>query len=131
MILCLPNRCIRISECLQPFKAFSWVFEVREQRCLRKTPMGDEVNSYLLDPLEKVDKKTKGAFKILSWWKTSGCKYYKLIAIAKDIFAIQALVETNCSLKVQNGIGPAIGTVLNFCYKFGFGTTLVPNRAQA
>lgn len=29
--------------------------------------VGDEVDSYLLDPLENVDKETKGAFKILSW----------------------------------------------------------------
>ncbi|KAM2246368.1 hypothetical protein ACFXTI_007190 [Malus domestica] len=64
-----------------------WIDFVEESE---EQVVGDEVDSYLLDPLEKVDKETKGAFKILSWWKTNGCKYPILAAIAKDIFAIQA-----------------------------------------
>lgn len=54
--------------------------------------VGDELDSYLLDSLEKVEIETKGNFKILSWWKINGNKYPILAGIAKDILAIQVSI---------------------------------------
>ena len=52
--------------------------------------VGDEVDSYLLDPLVQITKEESTKhFNILLWWKVNGNKYPILAAIAKDILAIQ------------------------------------------
>lgn len=52
--------------------------------------VSNEVDRYLLDPIEKpqADKK-KEEFQLLLWWKLNGSKYPNLAAVAKDVLAIQ------------------------------------------
>ncbi|KAL6205119.1 hypothetical protein ACLB2K_022383 [Fragaria x ananassa] len=52
--------------------------------------VSNEVDIYLLDPIEKpqADKK-KEEFQLLLWWKLNGSKYPNLVAVAKDVLAIQ------------------------------------------
>ncbi|XP_070668554.1 zinc finger BED domain-containing protein RICESLEEPER 2-like [Malus domestica] len=52
--------------------------------------VGDDVDSYLFDPLVQITKEESTKyFNILLWWKVNGNKYPILAAIAKDILAIQ------------------------------------------
>ncbi|XP_061999376.1 zinc finger BED domain-containing protein RICESLEEPER 2-like [Rosa rugosa] len=49
--------------------------------------VNNEVDRYLLDPIEKPPKGVE--FKILTWWQLNGPKYPNLQAVAKDVLAIQ------------------------------------------
>ncbi|KAM5573260.1 hypothetical protein ABKV19_013012 [Rosa sericea] len=49
--------------------------------------VNNEVDRYLLDPIEKPPKGTE--FNILTWWKLNGPKYTNLQTVAKDVLAIQ------------------------------------------
>ncbi|XP_050104865.1 zinc finger BED domain-containing protein RICESLEEPER 1-like [Malus sylvestris] len=52
--------------------------------------VGDEMDSYLFDPLVQITKEESTKyFNILLWWKVNGNKYPILATIAKDILAIQ------------------------------------------
>ncbi|KAL6138346.1 hypothetical protein ACLB2K_063629 [Fragaria x ananassa] len=52
--------------------------------------VSNEVDRYLLDPIEKpqADKK-KEEFQLLLWWKLNGSKYPNLAVVATDVLAIQ------------------------------------------
>ncbi|XP_040374592.1 zinc finger BED domain-containing protein RICESLEEPER 2-like [Rosa chinensis] len=49
--------------------------------------VNNEVDRYLLDPIEKPPKGIE--FNILTWWKLNGPKYPNLQTVAKDVLAIQ------------------------------------------
>ncbi|PRQ25453.1 putative HAT dimerization domain, ribonuclease H-like domain, hAT-like transposase, RNase-H [Rosa chinensis] len=51
--------------------------------------VGNEVDRYLLDPIEKPPKGEKFEFNLLAWWRLNGSKYPNLAAVAKDVLAVQ------------------------------------------
>ncbi|KAL6214178.1 hypothetical protein ACLB2K_013616 [Fragaria x ananassa] len=55
--------------------------------------VSNEVDIYLLDPIEKPQSdKKKEEFQLLLWWKLNGSKYPNLAAVAKDVLAIQVSI---------------------------------------
>ena len=77
-----------------------------------------EVDQYLAAPLDPTDEEDH--FDILCWWKVNSCKYPVLVAIARDVLAIQtSTVESELSFSTG-------GRVIN-----PFRSSLTPKSVEA